>query len=306
MKKILFLLLFFILSNQAFAKGNEQATTVQTPILWKLETQPPSWLFGTIHIPDPRVNQLPPTAKVIFDKSDIVLTEIPMESADLQFIQLNTQRSDGKKLSDVLSKDIQARLDNYLKSINILGGSTLFQPLKTWAVFATLSLIEAQIKHPLTTPLDLNIYQSAKQQGKQVGGLETTAEQLGYFDRFTEEEQVKMIDETLQALEEKQQTGKDGLELMTQWYLNGAKTDIDQLMKEISPSNIDRKLEKKTMDILLTERNKIMAERLSKQLEDNPSKQFFVAVGAGHLSSKKNIPYFLEQLGIKSTRFVVK
>ena len=306
MKKILFLLLFFILSNQCFAKENNQSTTVQSPVLWKLETQPPSWLFGTIHIPDPRVNQLPCVAKVIFDKSDIVLTEIPMESANIQFIQLNMQRHDGKKLSDVLPENVQARLDKYLKSINVMGGSTLFQPLKTWAVFATLSLLEVQMKHPLTTPLDLNIYQLAKQQGKQVGGLETTAEQLGYFDQFTEAEQVTMIDETLQALEEKQQTGKDGAELMTQWYLNGAKTDIDQLMKEISPSNIDRKLEKKTMDVLLTQRNKTMAESLSKQLKQNPDKKLFVAVGAGHLSSKKNIPYFLKELGIESTRFTVK
>ena len=306
MKNILLLFLLLCTTSYTLAKDLQPSTRVQTPILWKLETQPAVWLFGTIHLPDPRVNQLPLAAKLIFNKSDVVLTEIPMEFADTTLAQLKMQRHDGKKLIDVLPKKLYTRLDNYLKSLNILGGTKVMQSFKTWAVYASLSLLPIQIKHPLTKPLDFNIYQSAKQQGKQVGGLETTAEQLAYFDQFSEEEQTTMLNEMLTILENEKITGKNSVEMMTQWYLAGAKTDIRQLMKDIAPEGSSSELEEKVFNILLLQRNKLMAERLVQKIKENPTKQIFVAVGAGHLSSEKNIPYFLDKLGISSKRFATQ
>ncbi len=304
MKKLFWVSLLFVLSSVSFAKGVQQKSTLQVPILWKLETQPVSWLFGTIHIPDPRVNQLPLAAKLIFNKSDVVLTEIPMEFADTTLAQIKMKRNDGKTLNDVLPEKVQKRLDHYLKEINLPAGLKSMQPLRTWAVYAAVSLLEAQIKHPLTKPLDFNIYTMAKAKGKQVGGLETTAEQLGYFEQFSEAEQVTLLNETLEMLEVDKKTGKNSVEKMLQWYLKGAKTDMEQLMEEIAPEGNDKVLEKKLMDILLIQRNQLMAKRLAKRIKDNPSKRFFVAVGAGHLSGEKNIPFYLEQLGIKSQRFL--
>lgn len=306
MKNILLLLLFIIPAFQVSAKDVSQSTQKQVPILWKLDTPSPVWLFGTIHLPDPRINQLPLIAKLMFDKSDVVLTEIPLEYADITLAQLKMQRNDGKSLFDLLPEDLYKRLDRYLKTLNLLGGAKLMNPSKTWAVYASLPLLKSQMEHPLTKPLDFNIYQSAKQQGEQVGGLETTAEQLGYFDQFTDEEQITMLDETLTVLEEEQRSGESYVEKMLQWYIAGAQTDIIQLMQELSPKNKSIELEEKFIDLLLTQRNKLMAERLANKIKKEPNKQFFVAVGAGHLSSEKNIPYFLEKLGINSQRFSVQ
>ena len=35
-------------------------TQVERPLLWRIELAPPSYLFGTIHLPDERVTKLPP------------------------------------------------------------------------------------------------------------------------------------------------------------------------------------------------------------------------------------------------------
>lgn len=290
------------LFQPAFAETSSK-NTLQTPILWKLETQPPSWLFGTIHLPDPRVNQLPLTAKLIFNQSDVVMTEIPMEYENIILMQEKMKRHDGKTLKSVLPKDLYFRLDEYLRTIAFPGGIGLFNSWQTWAVFASLPLLETQIKHPLQQALDSNIYMTAKKQGKEVGGLETVLEQISHLESFTQDEQITLLDESLNMLES---GAKENTEKMLQWYLQGGKTSIRELMQETSPENNDKTLENKLIKRILTDRNALMAERIAKLLKDNPEKRFFFAVGAGHLSDEKNIPYFLEEHDVKATRFQSK
>jgi uncharacterized protein YbaP (TraB family) len=294
------LFLYASLFHPAFAESHKK-NTLQIPILWKLETQPASWLFGTIHLPDPRVNQLPLTAKLIFNKSDVVMTEIPMEYESILLMQEKMKRHDGRTLKTALPKTLYARLDNYLQSIHFTGGIHLFNTMQTWAVFASLPLLETQIKHPLQQALDSNIYLTAKKQGKEVGGLETILEQVGHLESFTQDEQITLLDEALSMLEDG--TGEENTEKMLQWFLQGGKTSIRELMQETTPENNDKVLENKLLQRLLTDRNALMAERIAKRLKDNPEKRFFFAVGAGHLSDEKNIPYFLEEHGIKATPF---
>jgi len=305
MKKLLIITLLLFFSFSVSAKPTVLQSQQQIPILWKLDTKPVSWLFGTIHLPDPRVNQLPLAAKLVFNQSDIVLTEIPMEFADTTLAQIKMKRTDGKTLSEVLPPDVRQRLDDYLKSANLQGTKRILQPLKTWAAYAIVSMLEVQVKHPFTKPLDANIYKMAKQKGKTVGGLETVLEQLGYFDQFTEAEQIEMLDESLRMLKRDKQQGKNSSEAMLQWYLSGAKTDMKNLMDELAPDDHNKALEEKFIKVLLLQRNELMAKRLAKKIKANPNKRFFVAIGAGHLSGEKNVPYFLEKLGIKSQRFVV-
>jgi uncharacterized protein YbaP (TraB family) len=304
MKQLLIgiLLMYASLFQPAFAETSSK-NILQTPILWKLETQPPSWLFGTIHLPDPRVNQLPFAAELIFKQSDVVMTEIPMEYESIILMQEKMKRHDGKTLKSTLPRDLYARLDEYIQAINFPRGMDLFNSWQTWAVFASLPLLETQIKYPLEQALDSNIYMTAKKQGKEVGGLETVLEQIGHLESFTPDEQITLLDESLKMLESGAQ---ENTEKMLAWYLQGGKTSIRQLMQETTPANNDKALENKLIKRLLTDRNALMATRIATLLKANPEKRFFFAVGAGHLSDEKNIPYFLEEHGIKATQFQSK
>ncbi|HHC74190.1 MAG TPA: TraB/GumN family protein [Thiothrix sp.] len=275
----------------------------QVPILWKLETQPAAWLFGTIHIPDPSVNQLPPAAKIIFDQSDYVLTEIPMELSNMTAIAHLMKRTDGKTLKERLPPAIRQRLQHYFNEIGLINGLSVLQDMQIWAVYASLALLEVQIKHPLAKALDANIYETAKKQGKQVGGLETIFEQVNYFKQFSEAEQIELLDDALKVIEYEKITGKSSLDAMITWYREGGKTNLASLMRSISPKNTNKVLEAKLMQLLITQRNKIMAQRIKEKIAQHPDKRLFIAVGAGHLTEQENIPHFLKELGIAATPF---
>ena len=49
------------------------------PFLWRIEAEPPSYLFGTVHVPDARVTTLPVIVRRSFRASDVLVTEIPLD-----------------------------------------------------------------------------------------------------------------------------------------------------------------------------------------------------------------------------------
>ena len=67
---LLFLLLLFVPAAES-----RDLDRVIKPALIELDTEPPSWLFGTIHLPDPRVTRLHPDAARAFEQADAVYTE---------------------------------------------------------------------------------------------------------------------------------------------------------------------------------------------------------------------------------------
>jgi len=74
--------------------------------------------------------------------------------------------------------------------------------MKIWALSITLSLLENQLKYPDTTIIDNEVFTYAKNQNKDVGGVETIRQQIGYFDEFTLDEQILLLESTLDFLEQ--------------------------------------------------------------------------------------------------------
>src|SRR5690606_28880684 len=58
-----------------------QARDVRRPFLWRAERPeaPPVWLFGTVHVPDSRVQVLPPAVQHVLAEATHVVTEIPLD-----------------------------------------------------------------------------------------------------------------------------------------------------------------------------------------------------------------------------------
>src|SRR5687767_1251819 len=66
---------------QAPAQTQAPVSAVKTPFLWRIEGPVPSYLYGTIHVPDAQVTVLPPAVEKAFASSAAVFTEIPMDGA---------------------------------------------------------------------------------------------------------------------------------------------------------------------------------------------------------------------------------
>ena len=284
------MLLMLSMSGVVQAK---RLTDIKQPMLWVIEGEQPTWLFGTIHLADKRLDKLPLAVDLALRSSDAVYTEIPMEFAELLAARQAMMRTDGKQLSQVLPSPLLERLDDHLHSTSAFLSVEALSNLKTWVV----STLVAVPDESAGTALDIRLYHQAKELNKEVGGLETAFEQIGYFDRFSEDEQVRMLEESLNAYEK-----QDINELMMQWYLVGNADNLVELMQQLSAPNTDQVLQQKFIQILLNERNKIMADRIDAKLKAHPNTQYFFAVGAGHLGGDESVIRFLEQKGYKLKR----
>jgi len=293
----LLLLILFVLPA-AEARDHDR---IIKPALIELDTGPPSWLFGTIHLPDPRVTRLHPDAARAFEQADVVYTEVPMDPKNTMQMGIQSLRSDGRTLYDVLPRATWQRLDERLRRINPQLGAKLLLPMKTWAVYGGMLLFESQLQYPDARPLDWQLYQKAVDAGKTTGGLEQVEEQIRVFENFTEAEQQQMLLALLDEMERFERRGENVTEFMIQWYLSGDYMRFEELM-EAMPMATDPDLRKELEQLLVYDRNIRFAKRIAEKIRENPGKSLFFAIGMGHLGGERSVPALLGQegIGIKS------
>lgn len=292
-------LLWVTLTVGVVAEKEGLEPLVKNPFLWKVEKgNQTAYLFGTIHIPAPELTNLPLQLRHAIARCDGVRTEIDMSFMNQLKISQLMLRKDGKPLKTLLSKNLYERTENYLKTISPALNLTPFSQLKVWALSATIGLLEDQLKHPALTVIDDTIFTYAKEQNKSVGGVETLDEQIGYFDIFTLNEQILMLESTLDFLER----DRDYMKKMKNLYIQG---DGKALLEYVNQQFEERKyraLEKKFMEELLYKRNRLMAKRIDALLKKNLKKSYLFAFGVMHFLDKKSVIAYLEGYGYKVTR----
>ena len=69
------------LSSQTPSASSTAVRATDKPFLWRIEGTAPSYLYGTVHVPDPRVLELPEIVRRAFDASDVFNAEIPLDPA---------------------------------------------------------------------------------------------------------------------------------------------------------------------------------------------------------------------------------
>jgi uncharacterized protein YbaP (TraB family) len=125
---------------------------------------------------------------------------------------------------------------------------------------------------------------------KPIGQLETNAEQLGFFDRLSEDAQRKFLVAMLDG------AGSMDTEFggMLHAWTRG---DVKEIAKSFN-SDLSDAVELR--DALLTRRNANWAQWVKGRL-DQPG-TVLVAVGAGHLAGDQSVQTMLEKQGVKVTR----
>ena len=133
--------------------------------------------------------------------------------------------------------------------------------------------------------------------GKQVGGLETIAEQAGTFDAFSPTEQAALLDEALRDLESP--TPSTTGAALVEWYVEG---NGEKLAATLSQGSSDAALARKFEAEVLVKRNHRMADRIDALRRAAPGERLFVAVGALHLVGPDNLPQLLGARGYDISR----
>ncbi len=287
-----FKLLTLLLTLTILVVANEG---IKDPFLWEVKKgEHTFYLFGTMHLGDPKLQELPKALKVAIDKSDEVRTEIPMDASFQIKSAALMLRSDNKGLQEILSKLLYQRTNNYIKQINPQLNLIPFDKMKIWALSAVASMLENQLKYPMVQAIDSEIYSYAQSKNKGVGGIETMEEQISAMDTFSLEEQIMGLESTLDYLEQ----NSDFMEEMKDLYSEG---DEKKMMVFIEGTMFKiekyKKFEEKFMQVLLYDRNIQMAQRIESLLNENPTKRYLFAFGVMHFLGQKSVVEHLEGKG---------
>lgn len=275
-------------------------TLVRQPFLWRIERTPPSYMFGTIHLPDERTNVPAPSAMAALLAADEVLTEIPMDLVTMARSATAFLRSDGRQLRDVLPPELHARFQNYVRSKG--RDPNIFENMKTWAATIQLASLEYMDKMQTTPPLDMKVYFEGLRNGKQVGGIETIDEQLAVFENFNEEEQVQLLGSSLDMMEAMEKDGQNPTEVMVDLYLGG---DLDRLVEVLMEQyDADDPLQRRFLFYLNEHRNLKMRDRMIARMNENPGRSYFFAIGTLHFHGEQGLVRLLEKEGFRITRIL--
>lgn len=278
-----------------------------SPMLWKIEGKgltSPSYLFGTIHLPNPEITTLHPAAKKAFESASSLHTEVDLSfAAQMKASQLML-RNDGKTLSQSIGKELTKELDTALAKVNPELNSRPLGRLKTWAAAVMVPMLEHQMGEQ--QPFDLQLYQRAQKAGKRTEAMETLKGQLGRFDKLNEEEQKALLKSSLKSFLEAKNGGKDLLAELKEAYLKGDEVEISKLIDESGFSGKDgdlpAELSKKIMQLILIDRNIDMTESVKNQLTDKPDESHFFAAGTAHYLGEESVTELLRKSGYTITR----
>ena len=257
-------------------------------LLWKIERAllKPSYLFGTIHVDDPRVVTLPHSVQSAFDLSNIFTPEINMEMSDLASVSLELFTPGGGSLESVIGTTLFNEVVRILEPKGI--PPLLAKSMKPWAVALVLSMPTVRNGEVL----DQKLYLEAKQQGKSIQPLETLQEQIGIFNNMSEDHQITLLKGAVANYEKLPEM----IEQLIQTYLSRDIDKLQSLSKSLGPD--DPEMIELLNDILVVKRNINMSERLSAILDHGNA---FIAVGALHLPGPEGIIRLLENKGYKLT-----
>ncbi|WP_460613772.1 TraB/GumN family protein [Hymenobacter seoulensis] len=262
-------------------------TTVAAPVnalLWEVSGKglaQPSYLYGTIHLICPQDLQLTEPLKQAFARTKQVVMELDMDSPTMmQEMQAGMMMTDGQTLEKLLSAADYARVGDYLKA---KAGIPIAQ-IGMLKPFIVSSLLYPAMLGCTPASYETTFVKLAQEQHKEVTGLETVQEQLGFFDKIPYAVQSKMLTDMVLKEAEAQQEFQQLLALYKA-------QNVEELRTMSSKSSFGFQ---EYEQMLLDSRNQQWIARMEKQATAQPT---FFAVGAAHLGGPQGILNLLRRQG---------
>lgn len=274
---------FFLLLIPFIFSAPEADAQMAKSLLWKISgngLDEPSFLYGTMHVGDKRAHKFKKSTLSAFESSKAYAMELdPSAVNPLELLEMMKMK-DGKKLKDLFTEEEWTELDLHFKekyrtSIEAFNDFTPF--------YVQSMMLQSNFKNQAGQAVDLYFYNEAKEQGKELIGLETMEEQLSAINSMPAEEQKEML---LQGMEEDLD---DATDMLLKYYRKG---DLEKLA-ELSDEEGEGTSETFEQELIL-KRNYRMAERLEPYIRKHST---FIGVGALHLPGEEGIIELLRKAG---------
>jgi uncharacterized protein YbaP (TraB family) len=261
-------------------------------LLWRIEEAgaPPSHIFGTIHLADPRVTALPPAVARELDRARSLTLEAGIDPAGVLALAGRMVFDDGRDLPAVAGTELFERAAKLATGLGL--PEPLLRQFRPWAVAVLLSVPQ---QDPMNV-LDVVLERRAAEQGKPIHELETLNEQLAVLEGLSQEEQVALL---RQAVDEYERMPRQIARLVDAYLARDLARIWRVSQERASAGEEERQLNEVFTRRLLHDRNARMAERAEARLREGGA---FIAVGALHLYGGGGVLSLLESRGWRVTR----
>lgn len=255
---------------------------IKNTLIWQVSREEvpnmKSFIVGTMHIRDNRAFQFVDLFLNKIRECEVFATEFDLDDAQIHSVEEAMLLPEGQRLKDVMPEKLFNRIDKVLKKQT---GMSLFNFEMFKPIAVTNFLTEGILSHDRLMSLDETLWNFAKENGKILRGIETFEEQLIVLKKLPIDDQVKGLKELVRNFTK----FRTQLLKMTHLY---EKADIVKIYKAA------KQTAKGGRKILLYDRNKIMADRISGIIS---SQTACIAIGAGHLAGKNGVLRLLKQRG---------
>jgi uncharacterized protein YbaP (TraB family) len=316
--------------NNIVSRNSRSTDTSKGSFLWEIGTKPPSYLFGTVHVPYTTVwDDIPQNAKDAFHHAAKIYFELDFtDKKTLTTITACQYFSNG---NDLLPSDLYNMVENHLELVrrevaqrvykSYFSSHNAIQAFSTttasWAqkrpiwvyLMISFSLTETYLTNAGVPFLDLYLIQQAKEQGKQVGAVELAEEQCQALNAINS----TLVDAALRQFLDDQIERRSGVAKPQQYGLEEIIRDYresnsDSLLFNSFPTNISsseellKELSQVMNENLISKRNGKMAARVMEQIKSNPETSLFFAFGAFHFLGEKSVVELLRSQGLEVRR----
>lgn len=286
----------FLTGLAAFALaacGSTTSAAPARPALWKLSDPDTTiYLFGTVHVLPKDLAWRTRT----FDRALASADEIVLEIADTGDKAASAKTFQSLAFSpglppilDRVAPAKRAGLEAMIRKAGLTPAQ--LDPLESWAAAVSLGAkLYAGAGLTADNGVEQAVSGAAQSAAKPTVGLETTAQQLGYFDALPEKAQRELLESVLDDSADM----SGAFDKMVAAWRRG---DVKAIAATFDQ---DLRNNPELAAVLLDRRNANWTEWLKARL-DRPGTAF-VAVGAGHLAGKGSVVERLRAAGLKVER----
>jgi uncharacterized protein YbaP (TraB family) len=242
----------------------------------------PSYIYGTIHIICKDDFVMNEATKQKFSETQQIYLELDMDDPKMMPEMMKSMyMTDGSTLKTLMSEFDYQKVSQFFKD-SLKTNIGMMDKMKP---FVLSSMTIPKLIACPSQSYEETFVKMAKNENKEVLGLETVQEQFGAMDKMGMKKQADLM---LVKMIENWNDGKQELKQLITDYKN---QDVEALYADMADS--------KTMDAefegsLLENRNKNWISKIKTITKEKPT---FFAVGAGHLGGKKGVIALLRNEG---------
>lgn len=291
MKLFLFLTLIAVFPFVYSCGVEKQAeSTPESSLLWRIEREDlkhTTYLYGTMHLIQKEYFYFPEKLEKLVKSSEVLVMELeglPDYAAAMSMMLL----PEGESIQDYFTEAEMELIYDFMEAEMGMTKEAFDFSFGRMKPFIILQLATAKQFEGDTESFELTLTSIAKENEIEIKGLETIAQQLGFFDQIPSKDFGSMI---VKYFEEADSLAFQTKE-MQRIYRKGDLDSLALFMTETAPELMEFE------DILLTGRNKAWIQPIIDWIHQKPT---FIAVGAAHLTGENGVIALLRKEGYTLT-----